>query len=137
MSAEPMAVSPFAKVSVCCVDDDLSNITALRALLQQWQVGQIDTCLDATETLALAATQSPPDVLIIDYQLGQHQNGLELHQQLQQYWPKVPAILVSAAPEPDLPGRAKQQGLIFLAKPIKAAALRATFNYLKLGKTAK
>jgi Na+/proline symporter/signal transduction histidine kinase len=137
MSAEPMAVSPFAKVSVCCVDDDLSNITALRALLQQWQVGQIDTCLDVTETLALAATKSPPDVLIIDYQLGQHQNGLELHQQLQQYWPKVPAILVSAAPEPDLPGRAKQQGLIFLAKPIKAAALRATFNYLKLGKTAK
>lgn len=135
--AETATVSPFAKISVCCIDDDLSNVTALRALLEQWQVGQIHTCLDVADTLALAATQSPPDVLIIDYQLGQHQNGLALHQQLQQYWPQVPAILVSAAPEPDLPSRAKQQGLIFLAKPIKAAALRATFNHLKLGNKAQ
>jgi hypothetical protein len=40
--------------------------------------------------------------------------------------------LVSAAPEPDLPLRAKQAGMIFLAKPIKAAALRASLNSLRL-----
>ncbi len=88
---EQIPVSPFARLSVCCVDDDVSNVNALRALLQQWQIGHIDTCLDVNETLALAARQGPPDLLIIDYQLGQHQNGLALHQQLQQSWPGVPA----------------------------------------------
>ncbi len=67
----------------------------------------------------------------MDYQLGQGINGLELYQQLQQYWGKVPGILVSAAPEPDLAQRSKAEGLLFLAKPIKPAALRAGINHLK------
>lgn len=131
--AKDAITSPFEHIKVCCIDDDVSNLQALTALLQQWGVGRVDTCLDSSDVLAFAKNNPCPDVLIIDYQLGQHQNGLELHQQLQAYWPSVPSILVSAAPEPDLPSRAKSQGLIFLAKPIKAAALRATFNHLKLG----
>jgi CheY-like chemotaxis protein len=97
-------------------------------------VGHLTTCHDIQGTLQLAASTKAPDVLILDYQLGQHQQGLDLYQQVQVYWPKVPAILVSAAPEPDLPERAKQAGMIFLTKPIKAAALRASLNYLRLAK---
>jgi len=126
--------SPFADFSICCVDDDVTNLTALETLLRQWGVGQLQCCHDPESTITLAQTSKAPDVLILDYQLGQQQNGLELFQQLQQLWPAVPAILVSAAPEPDLPLRAKQAGMIFLAKPIKAAALRASLNYLRLAK---
>jgi len=126
--------SPFADLSICCVDDDVTNLAALEALLRQWGVGQLQSCHDPASTLRLAKTAAAPDVLILDYQLGQHQHGLDLYQQLQQDWPAVPAILVSAAPEPDLPQRAKQAGMIFLAKPIKAAALRASLNYLRLAK---
>ncbi|RVU40740.1 response regulator [Rheinheimera riviphila] len=129
-----VAHSPFAGLSICCVDDDTANLTALAALLRQWGVGNLRSCHDAASILQLATTTAAPDVLILDYQLGQHQHGLQLYQQLQQYWPGVPAILVSAAPEPDLPERAKQAGMIFLAKPIKAAALRASLNYLRLAK---
>ncbi len=126
--------SPFADLAICCVDDDVTNLSALEALLRQWGVGQVATCHDIQTTLQLAASTKAPDVLILDYQLGQHQHGLDLYQQLQLYWPNVPAILVSAAPEPDLPERAKQAGMIFLSKPIKAAALRASLNYLRLAK---
>ncbi|MBU2279569.1 MAG: hybrid sensor histidine kinase/response regulator [Gammaproteobacteria bacterium] len=135
--AAPVAAasnSPFADFSICCVDDDVTNLAALETLLRQWGVGQLKSCHDIDSTLMLAKTTVAPDVLILDYQLGQHQNGLNLYQQLQQYWPDVPAILVSAAPEPDLPERAKKVGMIFLAKPIKAAALRASLNYLRLAK---
>jgi len=133
-SAPPANHSPFADFSICCVDDDLTNLAAIETLLRQWGVGQLHLCHDPQQSIELAMSSRAPDVLILDYQLGQQQNGLELYQQLQSYWPDVPAILVSAAPEPDLPLRAKQAGMIFLAKPIKAAALRAGLNYLRLAK---
>jgi len=99
--------------------------------LQQWQLGQVESYVHAEQLLQQAETMSKPDLLILDYQLGQGLNGLELYQQLQQYWGNVPGILVSAAPEPDLAQRAKAAGLLFLAKPIKPAALRAGINHLK------
>lgn len=126
--------SPFSGLSICCVDDDVTNLAALETLLRQWGVAKLQSCQDADCAVHLAKTTAAPDVLILDYQLGQQQHGLDLYQQLQQDWPDVPAILVSAAPEPDLPQRAKQAGMIFLAKPIKAAALRASLNYLRLAK---
>jgi Na+/proline symporter/signal transduction histidine kinase len=116
---------------VLCVDDDSSNLAALRVLLQQWQLGEVNSYVYAEQLLQHAETMNKPDLLILDYQLGQGLNGLELYQQLQQYWGNVPGILVSAAPEPDLAQRAKAAGLLFLAKPIKPAALRAGINHLK------
>jgi len=125
---------PFAGFSVCCVDDDATNLTALTTLLHQWQLAQVQSYQGAEELLSVAAKTPAPDLVIIDYQLGSTGNGLRLYQDLQQFWPAVPALLVSAAPEPDLPARARELGMIFLAKPIKAAALRACLNSVKLSK---
>ena len=113
------------------MDDDSSNLAALRLLLQQWQLGEVKSYVHAEQLMAQAPTMNKPDLVIIDYQLGQGMNGLELYQQLQEYWGKTPGILVSAAPEPDLAQRARAAGLLFLAKPIKPAALRAGINHLK------
>ncbi len=114
---------------ILCIDDDNTNLAALQQLLSQWQLGAVD-CLDDAEK-ALQRTD-PVDILIADYQLGQPPDGLQLFIRLQQQWPELRGILVSAAPEPSLPERAKAAGMLFLAKPIKAAALRAALNSLKL-----
>lgn len=116
---------------VICVDDDSSNLAALRLLLEQWKLGEVKSYVHSGQLLSEAATLQKPDLLIMDFQLGQGLNGLELYQELQQYWGQVPGILVSAAPEPDLAQRAKAAGLLFLAKPIKPAALRAGINHIK------
>lgn len=116
---------------VLCVDDDSSNLAALRVLLEQWNLGEVKSYVHAEQLLAEAADLTKPDLLILDFQLGQGLNGLELYQQLQQQWGTLPGILVSAAPEPDLAQKAKAAGLLFLAKPIKPAALRAGINHLK------
>jgi signal transduction histidine kinase len=116
---------------VLCVDDDSSNLAALGVLLEQWQLGEVKSYVHAEQLLAEAATLTKPDLLILDFQLGQGLNGLELYQQLQLHWGALPGILVSAAPDPDLAQRAKAAGLLFLAKPIKPAALRAGINHLK------
>jgi CheY-like chemotaxis protein len=111
------------------VDDDATNLAALRTLLQQWQEGDVTACTDLHQLQQLEKT---PDIAIIDYQLNQAQNGLEVWQELRQRFPQVGGILVSAAPDPTLPQQAAQLDLIFLPKPIKPAALRAALKSLKL-----
>lgn len=123
------AVAMSAGLQILCVDDDHSNLAALHVLLTQWQLGSI-ACDDNGQT-ALQRSE-PVDILIADYQLGEPPDGLQLFIALKQRWPKLRGVLVSAAPDPTLPARAKAAGMVFLAKPIKAAALRAALNSLKL-----
>ena len=116
-------------VSILCIDDDNSNLAALQQLLTQWQLGTVACLDDAEKVLQL---QQSVDIVIADYQLGQPPDGLQLFIELKQRWPELRGILVSAAPDPGLPERAKAAGMLFLPKPIKAAALRAALNSLKL-----
>ncbi len=117
---------------ILCVDDDETNLAALSTLLSQWQLGTVAVCNGEPQLLEHLGQGIQPDVVILDYQLGSGKNGIQLYQQLLESWPQLSGVLVSAAPEPDLPARAKAAGLLFLAKPIKPAALRAALNFLKI-----
>ena len=123
---------PVLGLSVVCVDDDAANLEALKLLLQQWQISDVQCFYDEDSLLDYARNHPKPDALLIDYQLGQHLDGLQLYQKIQLSWGKVNGILVSASPEASLAVKAKQHGLMFLAKPIKPAALRASLNHLKM-----
>lgn len=123
---------PVFGLSVVCVDDDAANLSALSVLLQQWQIDDVTCFYDEESLLEYAANHSAPDALLIDYQLGQHLNGLQLYEKIKLKWGSVNGILVSASPEAGLAMKAKQYGLMFLAKPIKPAALRASLNHLKM-----
>ncbi|MBZ9610690.1 PAS domain-containing hybrid sensor histidine kinase/response regulator [Rheinheimera maricola] len=128
---------PVLGLSVVCVDDDAANLAALSVLLQQWQIDDVTCFYDEETLLQYARNQQPPDVLLIDYQLGQHLNGLQLYEKIKSIWGNVNGVLVSASPETGLAMKAKQHGLMFLAKPIKPAALRASLNHLKMLKRAQ
>lgn len=125
------AVRPLPGMTVVCVDDDATNLDALEALLEQWSIRSGGRFLSADDVLGALATLPEPDVVIIDYQLGRGLDGLALFARLREHWPRLDGILVSAAPEPDLGARARAQGMLFLAKPIKPAALRASLNHLR------
>lgn len=128
--------APLPDLSIICVDDDTTNLAALQILLQQWNIEPVASFHAAEDIQAYAQNNAAPDVLIIDYQLGKNTDGFGLFQSLQEYWPTTRAILVSAAPETDLATRAKQAGMLFLAKPIKPGALRAALNFLRSAKRA-
>ncbi|MDX3774857.1 PAS-domain containing protein [Chromatiaceae bacterium AAb-1] len=132
----PVVQRPLPGLSVVCVDDDAANLSALKVLLQQWQIDDVQCFYDEHEFIAYAQTHAAPDVLLIDYQLGQQLNGLQLYQQIKEYWGEIKGILVSASPQGDLAMKAKQHGLMFLAKPIKPGALRASLNHFKMMKRA-
>ena len=127
---------PVQGLSVVCVDDDAANLAALTVLLQQWQIDDVKSFFDEESLLEYARLHGAPDALLIDYQLGQHLNGLQLYEKIKLVWGNVNGILVSASPEAGLAMKAKQHGLMFLAKPIKPAALRASLNHLKMLKRA-
>ena len=128
---------PVPGLSVVCIDDDAANLAALKVLLQQWQIADVECFYDDDSLMDYARTHPAPDVLLIDYQLGQQLNGLSLYNRIKLVWGDVNGILVSASPEAGLAMKAKQHGLMFLAKPIKPAALRASLSHLKMLKRAQ
>ena len=128
------AGSLLSGLSVLCVDDDGQNLEALKTLLSHWGVGQVDCLPDGAAALVWAEGRAAPDLLVLDFQLGGGLDGLGLHRALVERWPGVPTLLVSAAPDPDLPQRAKADGVMFLAKPVRAGALKAVLNSVRVGK---
>lgn len=121
---------PFPELSIVCIDDDDANLTALTVLLKQWQINNVVCFYDEASFIAYAKDHPAPDILILDYQLAKEVTGLSVYEKIQPIWGKLNGIIVSASPDPDLAVKAKKHGLLFLAKPIKPAALRASLNHL-------
>ncbi len=132
----PLQQRPLPGLSVICVDDDAANLAALKVLLQQWQITDVHCFYDEQELLQYVPDHPAPDVILLDYQLGRQITGLDLYRQIKTHWGEVKGVLVSASPQADLAALAKAEGLMFLAKPIKPGALRATLNHFKMLKRA-
>lgn len=124
--------SGLEQMKIFYVDDEQNNIHALGTLIGSWGCS-IDSANDAQSALAYVQKNSPPDVLLMDYQLGDEIDGLQLAQSLREIWTDVPVCIVSAAAQEDLAKRASHQGFDFLRKPVKPGKLRALLErYLQL-----
>lgn len=117
---------PLNPMQVLCVDDEPKNLVALTALLEKW--GCQAQCFNhATDALQWAQQQaSPPDLILLDYQLGRTMDGLELAAELRLCWQRdIPTALVTAMDDDMLRQTAKELRIPILNKPIKPAKLRA------------
>ncbi|MGH1484824.1 MAG: PAS domain-containing hybrid sensor histidine kinase/response regulator [Cellvibrionaceae bacterium] len=117
---------------VVYLDDDKQNLLATSTLLDHWQcnVTLLNSIDDARE---YAKYQDAPDVLLMDYQLGDLKlNGLLLAQELKAHWlgnaterVQLEVCIVSASTDAGLPEAVAGVGFEFLRKPVKPAKLRA------------
>lgn len=123
---------PLPGLSLVCIDDDEANLAALTVLLKQWHIDDVTYFCDEESLLAYAQQHAAPDALLLDYQLARNVTGLSVYEKIKHIWGNVNGVLVSASPEAGLAAKARQHGLLFLAKPIKPAALRASLNHLKM-----
>lgn len=106
---------------VLVIDNEPQNVDALVTLLQRWGC-QTDIAISSDEALNAAM----PDLVLLDYHLGENATGLSLYPRLLQGWGEnVPAILITAHPDEELRGQAEALGMGFLRKPVKPATLRA------------
>ena len=113
-------------LSILVIDNDSQNTDALKTLLTNWGC-KVTTASTKTEAMAAAT----PDIAIIDYHLGESLTGFSLYRELKLKWQiDVPAILVTAHVEANIKQQAVNAGMSFLAKPVKAIALRALLKNL-------
>ncbi|MBC3766094.1 PAS domain-containing hybrid sensor histidine kinase/response regulator [Neptunicella marina] len=114
----------LAGLNAVVIDDQRVNLDAMQALLDKWQINShlADNISQALEL----AKQHTPDILLVDYQLGDSQTGLEFISQVRQLRSdRVPAILITANREEELIAQCKAMKVAYLSKPVKPAKLRS------------
>src|SRR5690606_19809197 len=131
VATAPMVDSPLRGSRIWVVDDDRDSALAMHTLLQGWGC-EVTVAHDAGALLALCHAQPPPDLLLLDYQLGDAV-GPDLLPACRQHWGSLPpVVVVSALRDGALRERLAAAGLRLLAKPVAPAALRALLTQLLL-----
>ncbi|HRO25827.1 MAG TPA: PAS-domain containing protein [Luteimonas sp.] len=123
--------SPLRGCVVWCVDDDPRVCEATRTLLQRWGC---DVPFGDGPRAALAAADpaQAPQILLLDLRMGD-MDGPALYQDLCVRWGQAPpVILVTAERDEALQREVAERGWGFLAKPVRAPALRALMSQMLL-----
>jgi signal transduction histidine kinase/ActR/RegA family two-component response regulator len=120
----PVAEAALGGRKVWCVDDDRDVRQATRTLLERWGC-RVTLCASGEECLSTANRTDAPDLLILDYGLGDCA-GPELLPELESIWGRVvPTIIVSGEHATLLEEALRDAPWPVLAKPIRPEELRA------------
>jgi signal transduction histidine kinase len=120
----PVADARLDGRKVWCIDDDRDVRDATRMLLERWGC-QVTLCASGEECLRTAKCADAPDLLILDYVLGDRA-GPDLLPELEALWGRVvPAIIVSGEHATLLEDRLRNSPWPVLTKPIRPEELRA------------
>jgi Na+/proline symporter/signal transduction histidine kinase/ActR/RegA family two-component response regulator len=125
------AITPIqtdlAGITVLCVDDNPAILEGMLELMSSWQC-EVYGAISVPQAQGIFVQQQDIDILLVDYQLGDEQDGLALIAQLRQQQPDIPAILITATTEADIEHKAALANVGLLRKPVKPAALRAMMS---------
>lgn len=126
--AAPMQDVTRMQGRVLVVDDDVAVRDALTALMTAWGLTVVAA---GDSAAALAALDSPPDLLVTDYRLADL-DGLGLAQALGARWPgvKIPVIVITGDTSPESVRALQASGHPVLHKPTRPARLRALVSRL-------
>ncbi|MGQ0710656.1 MAG: ATP-binding protein [Rhodoferax sp.] len=117
-------------VPVLVVEDDFSSRQGLEDLLGGWGCRvQASEGLDAA--IEVLAKGFSPLIVISDFRLGGHSNGLDVIQQARAHcgW-AIPACVVSGDTDADLMQATRAASLTLLHKPVRPAKLRSLLRHL-------
>ncbi|MEQ3624340.1 MAG: PAS-domain containing protein [Celeribacter sp.] len=112
-----------AGLIVLLVENDLDLRRALSLLMEKWGVSVLDVEDPATALSLLEEIEITPDALLLDYQLGEHGNGLDLLDAIRARYGALPARVISADRSPALQQGCVARGVELLQKPLNTAAL--------------
>jgi signal transduction histidine kinase/HAMP domain-containing protein len=120
----PVAEDGLAGRKIWCIDDDRDVREATRTLLERWGC-QVTLCVSGKECLSTARGTDAPDLLILDYRLGDYA-GPDLLPALESIWGRaVPVVIVSGEHVTLLRQALRNASWPVLAKPIRPEELRA------------
>lgn len=126
--------SPLVGRKVWCIDDDPQAREGTMALLGSW--GCHAVAADSARGAFSLLGQPVPDIVLLDYQLGDTL-GPDMLPELYRHWGCTPPVIViTAQRDEDTRARVAADGLHFMAKPVAPARLRALMSRLLLAASA-
>ena len=112
-----------------CVDNDPDVLNGMIELLSTWQCNVLSADSFEQAKEVFSDSQNDIEILLVDYQLNNNQDGLTLTKQLRDTANHfIPAILITATTESDIEERTQQANMGFMKKLVKPAALRAMMS---------
>jgi DNA-binding NarL/FixJ family response regulator len=95
LGPEFVKLPPHFTMNCVLVDDNPDFLASAARLLELEGVHVIGRASNGEEALRLADPLAPPDVILVDIELGE-ENGIDLARQLAARLPDTPVILISA-----------------------------------------
>ncbi|MEM9169447.1 MAG: PAS-domain containing protein [Pseudomonadota bacterium] len=121
-------------ISVLCIDNDPAVLDAMTAVLTRWGASVATFLDDRNAVDALDPSGEPPDLLLLDYQLGGGRTGFDALAALQAHWGRRPVtIMITASASGAAEARAEALGVPVMRKPVEPAELRALISQLLRG----
>ena len=117
---------------ILVVDDEAAIQVAMKDLLTGWgyQAIAAGSCDELLE--ALADCPDRPQLIICDYRLRAHENGVHVIERLRSEYndDEIPGMLITGDTAPDRLREAQESGLLLLHKPVSNSRLRAAITHL-------
>ena len=115
--------------TVLCIDNDTAVLNGMLELLTAWQC-QVYGAESFEQALSVFNEhQNEVDILLVDYQLDNNQDGLSLIAKIRHQANNIiPAILITATTESDIEEKTQRANVGFMRKLVKPAALRAMMS---------
>lgn len=110
---------------VFLVENDPKLADAMTILIEDWGAHVIHAENGEDALQLLTDIDLTPDVVLLDYQLGNGMSGVELYAKIKETYDAVPARVISADRGVEIQRQCEQHGLVLLSKPIDPAVLLA------------
>jgi len=114
---------------VLVIDNEQAILEGMQALLEHWRI-EVVTARDGAEARAALTAHPSIGLIVADYHL-EHDDGLVVIEKLRARAGRtIPAILITADRSAAVRERAAGLGVVYMRKPVRAAALRAALSHL-------
>jgi signal transduction histidine kinase/CheY-like chemotaxis protein len=110
----------LAGALIVVVDDEELILDAAQSLLEHWGCSVITAASRSAAMLRLAGSPRPPDVVICDYRLRDHETGLGVVEAIRNEFNKdIPALLLTGETDPAQIRKIGASGVAVLHKPLR------------------
>jgi PAS domain S-box-containing protein len=125
----PVAGNPLPGRRLLVVDNELSILESMAALLGQWGC-EVLTATDQDSALAVLQGQ-PPELILVDFHLDHGVIGCDVVSHLREHFGQsIPAVMITADRSDQCRRSLRKLGAPLLNKPVKPGKLRAVLSQL-------
>lgn len=126
----PARSSNVAGFTALVIDNEPAILEGMSSLLTQWKMTVLTARDGAEAAAALASSATPVDVILADYHLEKDDGLIVIEKLRAQAGRMLPAVLITADRARAIQDYAAGQGVAYMRKPVRPAALRATLSFL-------